>query len=84
MFFASAGAFADEIDLLEDVDRIVIDVSAAHFWDISAVAALDRVVMKARGRGLDVTLVGLNEASATTVERFGAHDKENAAPRPAH
>ena len=84
VFFASAGAFADEIDLLEDVDRIVIDVSAAHFWDISAVAALDRVVMKARGRGLDITLVGLNEASATMVERFGTHDKETAAPRPAH
>ena len=84
VFFASAGAFADEIDLLEDVDRLVIDVSAAHFWDISAVAALDRVVMKARGRGLDVTLVGLNEASATMVERFATHDKDDPAPRPAH
>ncbi|MFC3691218.1 SulP family inorganic anion transporter [Chenggangzhangella methanolivorans] len=84
VFFASAGAFADEIDLLEDVDRLVIEVSAAHFWDISAVAALDRVVIKARSRGLEVSVVGLNEASATMVERFGEHDKESAAPRPAH
>jgi SulP family sulfate permease len=84
VFFASAGAFADEIDLLEDVDRLVIDVSAAHFWDISAIAALDRVVTTARGRGLDFSIVGLNAASATMVEKFGTHDKEDAAPRAAH
>ncbi len=84
VFFASAGAFADEIDLLEDVDRVVIDVSAAHFWDISAIAALDRVVMKARARGRTVSVVGLNAASATMVERFGVHDKKEGAPDAAH
>ena len=84
VFFASAGAFADEIDLLENVDRMVVDVSAAHFWDISAVAALDRVVMKARGHGREVQVIGLNQASATMVERFGVHDKEGAGPRAAH
>lgn len=84
VFFASAGAFADEIDLLEDVDSLVVDVAAAHFWDISAVAALDRVVMKARGHGREVAVVGLNAASATMVERFGVHDKEQAAQSAAH
>jgi SulP family sulfate permease len=75
IFFASAGTFAEAMNVLEDVRRIVIDVSDAHFWDISAVAALDRVVMKARRRGHEVELVGLNAASATMVERFGVHDK---------
>ncbi|MHA6645828.1 SulP family inorganic anion transporter [Mesorhizobium sp. A623] len=73
VFFASAGTFAESMDVLEPVEKIVIDVSAAHFWDISAVGALDRVVSKARRRGHEVEVVGLNAASATMVERYGAH-----------
>ncbi|MCU4178765.1 SulP family inorganic anion transporter [Bosea sp. BH3] len=83
VFFASAGAFTESIDVLEPVERIVIDVHAAHFWDISAVGALDRVVLKARRNGRAVEIVGLNEASATMVERFAAHDKPEGAPAPA-
>jgi SulP family sulfate permease len=85
VFFASAGTFSDAIDVLEPVEKIVIDVSAAHFWDISAVGALDRVVMKARRHGREVEVVGLNKASATMVERFGVHDKESRASElPSH
>ncbi len=80
VFFASAGTFADAIDVQEPVERLVIDVHAAHVWDISAVAALDRVVLKAQARGCSVAVIGLNEASATLVERFGTHDKGAAAP----
>ena len=83
VFFASAGTFAEGIDVREPVERLVIDVHAAHFWDISAVGALDRVVMKARATGKAVEVVGLNEASATLVERFGQHDKAEAS-LPAH
>ena len=79
VFFASARTFIDAIDLLEPVDRVVIDVHAAHFWDISAVGALDRVVLKGRDRGRVVEVIGLNEASATMVDRFGTHDKAVAA-----
>ncbi len=80
VFFASAGTFADAIDLNEAVERIVVDVSAAHFWDISAVGALDKVVLKGRARGKTMEVVGLNAASATMVERFGTHDKAGAKP----
>jgi SulP family sulfate permease len=80
VFFASAGTFADAIDVLEPVKSIIVDVHDAHFWDISAVAALDRVVLKARRNGRAVEVIGLNEASATLVDRFGTHDK--AAPAP--
>jgi sulfate permease, SulP family len=79
VFFASAGAFADSIDVMEPVDQIIIDVTAAHFWDISAIGALDRVVLKVRRRGRTVEVVGLNAASATMVERFATHKKEEAA-----
>ena len=78
VFFASAGAFTDAINLTEPLDRLVIDVGAAHFWDISAVGALDRVVLKARRHGLTVDVVGLNAASTTMVERFAQHDKAEA------
>jgi SulP family sulfate permease len=84
VFFASASTFADSIDLLEPVERLVIDVGAAHFWDISAVAALDRVVLKARERGRNVEVRGLNAASTTLVERFGTHDKPGATPLAHH
>ena len=84
VFFASAGTFADAIDVMEPVDRIVIDVSQAHFWDISAIGALDRVVLKARRHGRSVDVVGLNAASATMVERFAVHDKDAASAAALH
>jgi len=85
VFFASAGTFVDAIDFIEDVDRIVLDLRGAHFWDISAVGALDRVVLKARRHGKEVDIIGLNTASASMVERFAVHDKEGAdAASPAH
>ena len=76
VFFASAGFFAEAIDVLEPVERIVVDVSGAHFWDISAIAALDRVVMKARRHDRTVEVVGLNAASTTMVERFALHRRD--------
>jgi SulP family sulfate permease len=54
---------------------VVIDLSRAHFWDISAVAALDKVVIKFRRECAEVELIGLNDATATIVDRFGIHDK---------
>ncbi len=75
IFFASAGTFVDSIDVTEPVRQIVVDVSAAHFWDISAIGALDRVVMKARQHKRAIEVIGLNAASATMVERFAVHMK---------
>jgi SulP family sulfate permease len=84
IFFASAGTFFDAIDLQEALAGIVIDVSAAHFWDISAVGALDRIVLKARHRGLAVEIMGLNDASETIVERLARHRRgDDASPGPA-
>jgi sulfate permease, SulP family len=61
---------------------VTIDVSRAHFWDISSVAALDKVVLKFRRDGAEVKVVGLNEASATLVRRVALHDKAGAAAAP--
>lgn len=78
VFFASADAFVAGFDFKEVIDKVVIDVSRAHFWDITAVSALDKAVVKFRREGTDVDVVGLNEASATMVDKFGVHDKDGA------
>ena len=83
IFFASADAFAEAFDLREAVERVVIDVSRAHVWDLTAVAALDRVVLKFRREGVEVEILGMNEASATLVDRLGIQDKPAASGSPA-
>ncbi|WP_353056940.1 STAS domain-containing protein [Microbulbifer sp. MLAF003] len=75
VFFNSADKFMASFDFKEVVDTVVIDLNRAHFWDISGVNALDKVVLKFRREGAEVELVGLNEASETIVDRFGVHDK---------
>lgn len=76
VFFASAERFVDAFDFDEVVSNVVIDVSRAHFWDITAVSALDKVVFKFRREGVAVEVRGLNEASATLVDQFAVHDKD--------
>jgi SulP family sulfate permease len=78
VFFASVERFAAAFDFKEVIDQATIDVSRAHFWDISAVAALDKAVLKFRREGTTVEVIGLNEASSTMVDRFGVHDKPGA------
>ncbi|MEQ9462335.1 MAG: SulP family inorganic anion transporter [Haliea sp.] len=78
VFFATADGFIAAFDFKEALERVTIDVSAAHFWDITSVSALDKVVIKFRREGAEVNLVGMNEASATIVDRFGVHDKPEA------
>jgi len=78
VFFASAERFANAFDFKEVIDKVRIDVSRAHFWDITAVSALDKVVLKFRREGTEVEVIGLNEASATLVDKFGLHDKDGA------
>ena len=75
VFFNSSDKFIGFFDFKEAVDKIVIDVHRAHFWDITGVAALDKVVIKLRREGTDVSIVGLNEASETLLDKFAVHDK---------
>jgi SulP family sulfate permease len=75
VFFNSADKFNACFDFREALDRVIIDLSRAHFWDISAVSALDKVVIKFRRDGADVQLIGLNDATSTIVDRFGVFDK---------
>lgn len=78
IFFSSADKFVAAFDFKEALEKVTIDLTHAHFWDITAVAALDKVVVKFRREGTEVEVLGLNEASATIVDRFGVHDKPDA------
>lgn len=78
VFFASADRFTNAFEYKEVIEKVRIDVSRAHFWDVTAVSALDKVVLKFRREGTEVEVVGLNEASATMVDKFGVHDKDGA------
>jgi len=78
LFFASAENFSAAFDFREALEKVTIDVSRAHIWDISSVAALDMVVLKFRREGAEVALVGMNQASETLVDRLAIHDKPGA------
>ncbi len=75
VFFNSSERFISYFDFKEAVGNIVIDVQRSHFWDITGVAALDKVVIKLRRQGADVVITGLNEASETMLDKFAVHDK---------
>ncbi|HEY9211760.1 MAG TPA: SulP family inorganic anion transporter [Ancylobacter sp.] len=79
IFFASSESFLRGFDFQQRHAEVVIDLTNAHFWDITAIGALDKAVMKFRQSGAEVVVLGLNEASATMVDRFALHDKDAAA-----
>ncbi|MBY6088853.1 SulP family inorganic anion transporter [Maritimibacter alkaliphilus] len=78
LFFASSEDFMKAFDFREAPEKVTIDVSDAHIWDISSVAALDMAVLKFRREGAEVEIKGLNKASATIVDRLAEHDKPGA------
>lgn len=81
VFFASSPEFIAAFDFKEAVAKVRIDVSHAHFWDLTSVGALDKVVLKFRREGAEVEVIGLNQASATIVDRLAIHDKPDALER---
>ncbi|MEM7744413.1 MAG: SulP family inorganic anion transporter [Pseudomonadota bacterium] len=78
LFFASSEDFTSAFDFREALEHVIIDLSNAHIWDISSVAALDNAVLKFRREGADVEIIGLNKASETIVDKLAVHDKPGA------
>lgn len=71
-FLASAGSFAAAFDDFGPAPAIRLDLSQAHIWDVSAIAALGRVMAKLFRTGTRVELVGLNEERAALPGRVAA------------
>jgi SulP family sulfate permease len=78
IFFASADDFLGAFDFAEDLDAAIIDVSRAHIWDLTGVNAIDKAVLKFRKAGIDAQVVGMNDASATIMDKFAEHDRPGA------
>jgi SulP family sulfate permease len=78
LFYGSVEDFMNAFDFREALDKVVIDVSAAHIWDISSVQALDMAVLKFRRDGAEVEIRGMNTASETIVDKLAEHDKPGA------
>jgi SulP family sulfate permease len=64
LFFASSNDLVTRFDYATDPDKVVIDLTAAHIWDASSVAALDAIETKYAQRGKTVEIIGLNQPSA--------------------
>ncbi|HKM38488.1 MAG TPA: SulP family inorganic anion transporter [Thiopseudomonas sp.] len=79
VFFASAEKLFASFDFSYAADKVVIDLTRAHFWDITAVAALDQIVIKYQRLGAEVSLIGVNEASKTVIDKFGVHSDAHTA-----
>ena len=75
LFFVSADLFAAAFEFHGKPRRVEIDLTGAHLWDLTAVAAVDKVVFRYRRQGAEVEVIGMNQAAATLVERVGRHDK---------
>jgi SulP family sulfate permease len=70
LFFASSNDLVHQFDYAGDPQDVVIDLSAAHVWDASSVAALEAVRTRYAARGKTVTVVGMNADSAERHERL--------------
>lgn len=76
LFFASADVFAAAFEHHGHPRRVEIDMTGAHLWDLTGVAAVDKVVFRYRRQGAEVTVIGMNEAGQTLIDRVGRHDKD--------
>lgn len=80
VFFASADMFVEAFDFRDAAGMAVqIDVSKAHFWDITAVGALEKVAQRFAAHGVTVEILGLNQASSTLIESIDSQVKTQAA-----
>ena len=81
LFFASAQDLLDRMGFRAPPPKAVLDVSRAHIWDLTGVGAIDTAVLKFRRTGAEFKVIGLNEASASIMDRLAVHDQPGAMER---
>jgi len=70
LFFASSNDLYSQFDYTDPATEITIDLSGAHLWDASTVAALDAVSTKFGRHGKTVRIVGMDLHSAARHDRL--------------
>ncbi len=78
VFFTSAEKFLESFDFTIAAEKVIIDLTRAHFWDITAVSALDSVVIKYQRQGAEVEVIGMNDASKTVIDKYAVHNDPKA------
>jgi SulP family sulfate permease len=73
LFFASGNDLVFAFDYAGDPATVVIDLSGAHVWDASTVAALDAITTKYEARGTTVTITGMNANSRSRHDALAGH-----------
>ena len=78
LFFVSKVYFLQGFDMHDHPSQITIDMSKAHIWDQSGVAALDQVIRKLSIGGSSVQVIGLNKESLDLFERMSGQESSHA------
>ncbi|WP_152192523.1 SulP family inorganic anion transporter [Georgenia satyanarayanai] len=73
LLWASSNDLVYQFDYTGDPKNVVIDLSRSHIWDASTVATLDAITTKYAAKGKNVTITGLNNASAERHARLAGH-----------
>ena len=72
IFFSSSEKFFQFFDFNEHIQKVEIELSNAHIWDMTSVQMLNAVVEKFEAHGVVVEVLGLNEASTTLIDRISS------------
>ena len=72
IFFSSTEKFYQFFDFKEKLEHVELDLTHAHIWDVTSVNMLNNVIQKFKAQGIDVRVIGLNEASSTLIDRFSS------------
>jgi len=72
IFFSSSEKFFQFFDFNEHIQKVEIELSHAHIWDMTSVQMLNAVVEKFEVQGVVVEVLGLNEASTTLIDRISS------------
>ena len=72
IFFSSSEKFFQFFDFNEHIQKVEIELSHAHIWDMTSVQMLNAVVEKFEVQGVVVEVLGLNEASSTLIDRISS------------
>ncbi|EJO35808.1 MULTISPECIES: SulP family inorganic anion transporter [Acinetobacter] len=75
IFFSSSERFYQSFNFNEQVEKVIIDLTHSHIWDVTSVAMLDSVIKKFTERGTSCEVIGLNEASSIMIDKYGTHAK---------
>ncbi len=73
LFFATSNDLYTQFDYVGAPKNVIIDLTDAHVWDASTVAALDAIQTKFESKGKHVEIIGLNEPSASMHGRLSGH-----------